>query len=215
MLAPTPRPGGWRQAWADARFRRTAAATVLALPLTIAALSWFLLAVEQRPGVVLDDPVLAALTPRDASVAAFALIYGGLLLALASLLRSPRHLVRALQGYVLLLLLRMLCMWVTPLDPPRGFVPLRDPLVESFGPGRMLTRDLFFSGHASTLFLLSLSVPSRWIRAALLLATVMLAFLLLQQHAHYTVDVLVAPLAASCAYWLSGALALGSRRESG
>jgi hypothetical protein len=211
----TLRPGGWRDAWAGTRFRRQAWATCIALPLTLAALSRFLLWVEQRPGVVLDDPLLALLTPRDTSLASFALIYGGLLLALATLLCSPHGLLRALQAYVLLVGLRILFMWLTPLDPPEGLVPLRDPLVESLGPGATLTRDLFFSGHTSTLFLLALCVPFRWTRWVLLLATAGVAFLLLVQHAHYTVDVVVAPLAAYCAYVLGGRLSTGELRESG
>ena len=51
-------------------------------------------------------------------------------------------------------------MWATPLDPPPGMIVLEDPLVQLFGgASRPLTRDLFFSGHTSTMFLLFLAVP--------------------------------------------------------
>jgi hypothetical protein len=203
MPAAATGSAGWRTAWAVRGFRRAFAVTLAALPLTLWALSAFLLWVERRPGAVLDDPVLALLPPGDASVPTFALIYGGMLLALVALLRCPWQLLRALQGYVTLVLLRMLCMWLVPLDPPPGYVPLHDPVVESFGPAMALSRDLFFSGHTSTLLLLALTVPARAVRVALLLAMAAVAVLLLRQHAHYTVDVLVALLAAPCALALA------------
>jgi hypothetical protein len=185
----SPPPAGWRSAWAAPGFRAAFAGALAALPLALWALSAFLLWVEQRPGVVLDDPVLALLPPGDASVLIFALIYGGLLLAAATLARRPWELLCALLGYEALVLLRILCMWLVPLAPPLGYVPLHDPVVESFGPATALTRDLFFSGHSSTLLLLALAVPARAVRIALLLALAAVAALLLRQHAHYAIDI--------------------------
>jgi membrane-associated phospholipid phosphatase len=164
-------------------------------------LSRFLPWVETRPdAAVLADPVLSHLEPRDLSVPTFALIYGGLALAVALLARRPRDLTLALRGYAILTTFRIVLMWVTPLEEPPGAIPLHDPVVESFGPGQVLTRDLFFSGHTSTLFLLALAVRQRWARALLLAATALVVTLVLWQHVHYTVDVLVAPFVAWAAY---------------
>jgi hypothetical protein len=209
--APVDRAGepaeGWRAAWARVAFRIELAATAGSLALTLAALSWFLAWVETRPDVVvLADPLLAAIPPRDFSMVTFGLIYGGIVLGLGTLATSPRRLLRALQAYVLLLLLRMLLMWLVPLEAPAGMVPLRDPVVESFGPARMLMRDLFFSGHASTLFLLALAARGRALRLLLLVATVLVAVLLVWQHVHYAVDVIVGPFVAKAAYDAAGAL---------
>lgn len=199
-------PITWRVALRSTRFRRDAVLSLLALIGTLLGLSRFLLWVEERPGtVVLADPVLAQIPARDLSVPTFALIYGGILLGLVVLLRHPRRLLWGVQSYVLLVLFRIVLMWVTPLAPPRGFVPLVDPVVETFGPAKALTRDLFFSGHTSTLFLLTLLLPRPW-KLPMLGAASGVAVLLLLQHAHYTVDVLIAMFCSFAASVLAARL---------
>jgi hypothetical protein len=157
----------------------------------------FLTWVERRPGVVLPDPVLALLPPRDLTWLTFGLIYVGLLTAVAVLLPYPRRLVLGAQAYAVMVLFRMAVMAVTPLDAPPGMVPLLDPLVQVVGrTGQLLTKDLFFSGHTSTMFLLTLMAPGRATRRFFLGCTAVVATCVLWQHVHYTVDVLVAPLFA-------------------
>jgi len=184
--------------------RRQAVVSVAAVVAALVGLSVFLPWVETRPGVVeLSDPVLERFAARDLSVPTFALIYGGILLGLVLLSRRPLDLMVALRGYAILAAFRIVMMWVTPLEVPPGAVRLHDPLIESLGPAQVLTRDLFFSGHTSTMFLVAVSVRERWARGVLLIATVLVAALLLGQHAHYTVDVLVAPFVAWAAYGLA------------
>jgi membrane-associated phospholipid phosphatase len=99
-----------------------------------------------------------------------------------------------------MVILRIAAMAATPLEAPPGMIPLHDPLVRLFGPGRLLTKDLFFSGHTSTLFLLALAVPGpRW-KAFFVLCTAAVAFCVLAQHVHYAVDVLAAPLFAYASF---------------
>jgi hypothetical protein len=170
--------------------------TLVALGGALVFASSFLSWVEERPGVVLDDPVLAWFEPVDASLPATVLIYGGILFALLVMARTPERLRRALEGYVLLVLLRGAMMWVTPLDPPAGMIPLHDPFVERFGPARALTRDLYFSGHVATAVLLGLFLPSARLRLVLFASSGVLAALMLRQRVHYTIDVLAAPFVA-------------------
>jgi hypothetical protein len=73
---------------------------------------------------------------------------------------------------------------------------LVDPFVRAFGDGPNWAKDLFFSGHTSTTFLCALSVRSRPLRLLCLGACASVAALILVQHAHYTIDVLVAPFVA-------------------
>jgi len=194
----------WAEAFRDRGFRLRLSLTLTALVAALALLARFLDGVEARPGVVLPDPVLALLPPRDLTWLTFGLIYLGLFFGVARLSTAPRRLVVTLQAYVAMVLLRILAMWVTPLEAPPGMIPLHDPLVRLFGPGTLLTKDLFFSGHTSTLFLLALAVPGRRSRAFFLFCTAAVAVCVLVQHVHYTVDVLVAPLFA----WASFRLAL-------
>ncbi len=196
----------WRQAWADRGFRIRRLVTPPLLVATLSALAALVKWVERRPGAVLPDPVLAMLAPRDVTWPVFTLIYVGIVLAVLLLVRSPVRLLLGVQGYVVLALLRIVVMWATPLDPPPGMIVLEDPLVQGFGGAAApLTRDLFFSGHTSTLFLLFLAVPGRATRAFFLAATAGVAFLVLVQHVHYAVDVLAAPPFAYAAWRIARA----------
>ena len=182
------------------RLRTRLFLTVPALVAALTGLARFLTFVETRPGVVLPDPVLALLVPRDLTWLTFSLIYLGLAFGVARLATDPRALVIALQAYVLMVLFRIAAMWVTPLEPPPGMIPLHDPLVRLFGPGKLLTKDLFFSGHTSTLFLLALAVPGRRSKALFLFCTAAVGGSVLAQHVHYTVDVLAAPFFAYASF---------------
>jgi hypothetical protein len=125
------------------------------------------------------------------------LVWGGIFGALASMTRTPRRLVLVVQAYAYLVLVRVALMYVVPLDPPATIIPLRDPLVESFSTGQTpLTRDLFFSGHVGTLFLLHLVHARGRVKTVLLVAMAAVAVLTVWQHTHYVVDVLVAPFLA-------------------
>ena len=113
-----------------------------------------------------------------------------------------------------MVLLRIAAMAVTPLEAPPGMIPLHDPLVRLFGPGRLLTKDLFFSGHTSTLFLLALAVPGRRWKAFFALCAAAVAFCVLAQHVHYAIDVLAAPLFAYASFRLA-VLARGEPESPG
>ena len=193
----------WPAAWRDRRFRIRLVLTVPAVVVVLSLLARFLEFTEARPGVVLPDPVLALLSPRDVTWLIFGLIYLGLFFGVARLGAEPRRLVVALQAYVVLVLFRIAAMGVTPLEAPPGMIPLHDPLVRLFGPGKLLTKDLFFSGHTSTLFLLFLAVPGRRSKALFLFCTAAVAVCVLWQHVHYTIDVLVAPVFSYASFRLA------------
>ena len=210
MSSPAAR--AWAEAWRDPRFRLrlwlSVPGPVVVLAVQFRLLDW----VERRKGATLADPILAWLSPRDLTWLTFALIYLGLVAGLALLATQPRRLVPALQAYVVMIVLRMAAMWVTPLEAPPGMIPLNDPLARFFGPEKVLTKDLFFSGHTSTLFLLVLVVAGvRW-KALFVFCTVVVAVCVLWQHVHYTIDVLVAPLFA---YVSTRIVALLGREEAG
>jgi len=197
----------WKTAWVDARFRRGAIATPIVLLVVLNAYGWVLGSIEQRPGAVLPDPVLAYLTPRDVSGLTFALVYGVITVGVVRLAAHPRAAVTGTQAYVIMTLLRIVALYLTPLDPPPGMIALRDPFAEHVTVGTPLTRDLFFSGHTATVFLFALGVPGKWVPRAFFACAVAVGGAVLVQHVHYAVDVAVAPLAAFAAYrmasWLN------------
>jgi membrane-associated phospholipid phosphatase len=69
---------------------------------------------------------------------------------------------------------------------------LNDPFVEFFGTGKTLTKDLFFSGHTATLFILFLVSKKKIIKTVFLISTIAVAISVLLQHVHYTIDVFAA-----------------------
>jgi hypothetical protein len=139
-------------------------------------------------------------TPYDFTWIVFSFIYGGLVLGLVALALSPLRLLVALQSYVVMVLVRVLAMYITPLEPPPGLIPLIDPVAQYVGSGVVLTRDLFFSGHTATLALLAFAVADRSIKVFFSVCAAVVGVLLLWQHVHYTVDILCAPFFALGCY---------------
>ncbi|MBT9392017.1 hypothetical protein KLP40_02470 [Hymenobacter sp. NST-14] len=196
----------WPAAWRQPAFRTRLGAVLALLLGLVALLPRYFAWVQARPGRHLPDPLLTALPARDVSVFTFAVIYLGIGLGLVTLLPRPARLLRALGAYLLLHLLRCATLALLPLEPPTGLVLLRDPLVDQllYAAPTPITKDLFFSGHTATLLLLALAVPPGGRRTLLLAGTGAIGVLVLIQHAHYTYDVLAAPLFAALAWWGSG-----------
>ena len=162
--------------------------------------------IQARPGQRLADPLLTLLPVHDVSVPTFALIYGAIAATLAYLLPRPQRLLRALWAYYFLQLLRMLTLWLLPLEPPATLVILHDPVMDRIFKvtTQPIVRDLFFSGHTATMVLLTLAGRGRRWRWILGLMSVAVGLLVLVQRVHYTYDVLAAPFFAWAAYWLAG-----------
>jgi len=203
----------WSYALRDRRFRVECAITLPLLVASLIGLSSFLEFVEERPGVVLNDPILALISPSNFTWLTFALIYGGLIFGIATLSRHPNQLLLAFQSYVVMVTLRIAAMYVVPLDPPAGLIPLVDPLVQFVGSGKVLTKDLFFSGHTATLLLLGFASQGRVSRTLFYLAAVIVGTCVILQHVHYTIDVLAAPCFAYLAYRVAFLVHRGSERE--
>jgi membrane-associated phospholipid phosphatase len=187
---------------------RTAAVwaiTLAALAVVAATLPSFFRFIEARPGTVPPDPLIAHLAPMDLSVPVFVVLYGAILLAVLSIAGKPFVLLRALQAYLLLLLLRMIGMFTFTLEPPADLIDLVDPVTQLFYPDdRPFRKDLFFSGHTATLALLAFAVAGPRIRVVLWTATFLVGAAVILQHVHWTVDVVVAPLFAWLAWRIAG-----------
>jgi membrane-associated phospholipid phosphatase len=194
----------WVDAWSRRRFRVACVVTALSLAATMSLLSVVLTRTERRTSVVaLEDPVLAWLQPHDLTWLTFGIIYVGLAIALAHLAHSPYALVRGVRAYLLLMLLRALTMTLTPLAPPAGMIVLVDPFAQHVVATSVLTKDLFFSGHTSTMFLMFLVVQRKELKAFFAVATVIVGLAVLWQHVHYTIDVVAAPAFAYASWTLA------------
>jgi hypothetical protein len=189
-------------------FNRNAAVwviTLVALAFVASTLPGFFRFIEARPGNVPPDPLIAHLAPMDLSVPVFVVLYGAILWAVLSIAGKPSVLLRALQAYLVLLLLRMISMFTFTLEPPADLIDLVDPVTQLFYPdGRPFRKDLFFSGHTATLALLAFAVHGPRIRAVLWIATFLVGAAVILQHVHWTVDVLAAPFFAWLAWRWAG-----------
>lgn len=166
--------------------------SLILLALVLTGLARFVNFVEYRPGVAFSDPVLDLFNPIDMTWLTFGLIYIALVIAVASLINNPRQLLFALQLYTLMAFVRIIAMFLLPLEPPEKMILLKDPFVEFFGSGQTLTKDLFFSGHTATLFILFLVSKNKIIKTLFMISTILVAIFVLLQHVHYTIDVFAA-----------------------
>ena len=166
----------------------------------IIAFSHFLHFVEQRDGVVLNDPLLNAFNPIDLTWLTFVLIYLSLIIFVVTTFNKPDKLLIAFQAYGLMLIFRTIAMYLTPFEAPETILLLNDPFVQFFAKGDILTKDLFFSGHTGTLFLIFLLAENKTLKTIFLILTILVGNAVLLQHVHYSIDVFVAPFVAYCSY---------------
>jgi len=124
-----------------------------------------------------------------------------IILTAINLSTSPLLFLKCLQAYCLLVAIRIICLYLVPLDPERLMIPLDDPFVgKLFYNGSVITKDLFFSGHVSTMFLFFLVIPFRTLKYFFLIATILVSVFILIQHVHYTIDVIAAPFVSWVSY---------------
>jgi hypothetical protein len=167
--------------------------TLILLALILLCFTRFLNYVELRAGFTFADPLLKLFAPIDLTWIIFGLIYLGLFIAIFFFMKDPHMLIMAFQAYMVLVLFRTGAMYLLPLNPPPDMIPLNDPFVQIFGSGEILTKDLFFSGHTSTLFLLFLVADNRILKSVFLTFAVIIGISVLLQHVHYSIDVFTAP----------------------
>lgn len=162
----------------------------------------FLTFIEAREGFSFKDPVLILIKPVNLTWLIFISIYLSLFLGIIILIKNPLQLVFTIQVYFVLILIRMIAMYTVPFNPPPSMIPLNDPFVQFFGTGKLLTKDLFFSGHTATIFLLYLVVEKKIIKKIFLLFTIVVAVSVIVQHVHYFIDVFAAPFFTFTSYAL-------------
>jgi hypothetical protein len=159
----------------------------------LSALPIFFSHIQKRKGIVLNDWVLAHLPAYDVSVMIFAIIWGMAILIFIRALYNPVIYINYVWTLIFINIARMTSIYLVALDPPNGLIHLVDPLTGIFYGNVVITRDLFFSGHTSTLVLIFLCLEKRTDKILGFIAIVIGMVLLLVQHIHYTIDVVAAP----------------------
>jgi len=200
------RKANWKDLWSTsvARFELIGGSALLAVCLAI--MPFFFTAIQKRKGVQMDDFLLDMIPAHDVSIVIFSIIWGMGALAIYRAAKKPAMYVTYVWAYSIIILVRFATISLIKLDPPAGLIQLVDPLTGIFYGNNDITKDLFFSGHTSTLFLIFLTLEKKTDRIIGLLAVIIVGFLLLVQHVHYTLDVVVAPFAVYGIYKLVKAM---------
>ncbi|WP_096511415.1 phosphatase PAP2-related protein [Filimonas lacunae] len=167
---------------------------ILAVVLILFIFPHFFQLIEKREGIVLHDIVLQYVPPTNVSVPIFILLWGMFFLFVVRIIQTPALLLTFCYCYLILCIMRIVTISLVPLNPPHGLIELADPLSNLCYGKKYITKDLFFSGHTSTMFLLFLCLDKKWDKRIALAVSILMGCLVLIQHVHYTCDVLAAPV---------------------
>ncbi len=180
----------WKQAFVQKRFRLKVFFGLLTLLVLLSSLPYFFGVIEKRNGLVLNDWALNWLPAKNVSIPIFTLIWSMVAITLYECYKNPTIFLQLLWAFIFLTITRIISISLVPLNSPPNLVVLVDPLSNYFYGQDFITKDLFFSGHTSTQFLLFFVLQKAWQKRLAFLSTIFIGVLVLVQHVHYTIDVL-------------------------
>ena len=184
----------WKKTWdIPAKRQQILSGTVIMFSVVF-MMPHFFNYIEKRRGTIINDWVLAQIPPHNVSVLIFAVIWSMILFIMIRAIHNPSIYINYCWTYIFVSVTRLICIYLVPLDPPRGLISLTDPLTGIFYGNAVIDKDLFFSGHTATLTLIVYCLQRTGDKIIALIATVIVACLLLVQHIHYTIDVVTAPV---------------------
>ena len=193
----------WKKSLAERSVRFTLIAGFVLLGCTLCVLPTFFDIIEKRHGIVLNDILLKWMPAINLSIVIFIILWCNALWLLVRCFKTPYLLVLFAWSFLFLTLSRMITISLVPLDAPINLILLKDPLSNQFYHGTFITKDLFYSGHTSTMVLMFLCMNKRWEKIIALCSTFLIGIMVLIQHVHYTIDVVVAPFGAYMVYVLA------------
>jgi len=186
----------WGEAWKESSFRLS----FLLAMLTFSVFPWkaatYFQWIQQREGIILNDFILEFIPPKNVSYPIFSIIYCTVIYLIVRLLATPKTFVWFAWAFNLETIFRFVTIYLVALNPPVGIVDLHDPVATLFiyGENMLITKDLFFSGHTATMMFACYFLPLKKEKITAIILTVILVVLLLIQHVHYTIDIIMAPL---------------------
>lgn len=157
-----------------------------------------------KPGILLNDPVLNFFVPIDWSTVIFVILTIGIVHTIFVYISLPIIILTGFTTFSLVNMGRMVAMYVITLEPPPDMILLIDPISAFLVyPDKGFAKDLFFSGHVSTMMTLIYIERNKAWKLGKIAGTALMGLLLAWQHVHYTVDLLVAPFATYLAFLLA------------
>ncbi len=157
--------------------------------------TFYLEIIQPKKGLIINDLLLKVMIPFNWSVPIFIILYLSLIHTVYASIRNPNAIVIGLTTYCAVNLIRMGTMYMLTLEPPPGMILLVDPIATFLVyPDSGFAKDLFFSGHVSSMMAMVLVETNRKIKYFKIFGTVAVGVFLAWQHVHYTLDLVVAPL---------------------
>ena len=193
----------WNAALKSKTYRTKLLLGLALVAITLAFYPLFFDYIEQRNGVVLNDFFLQKLPSKNMSIPVFSIIWSMAALTLFRAINSPRIALIITWCFLLIIISRIVSINLWHLNPPINLIPLVDPISNTFYGGKFITKDLFYSGHTATQFLMFLCLEKKIDKILTLTSTFLIGILVMVQHVHYTVDVVTAPLFAYLCFRLA------------
>ena len=190
----------WSEPWNNNVFKTRLITGLLLFIVLVSLFPVFFQWIEKRQGFLWRDPLLSIIPAINLSIPIFLIIYGVTIFILMQCSRDPKLLLQYLWGFNAMSVLRIITLTATTLNAPEGLIPIRDPVSLIFYGHSFITKDLFFSGHTATQFLIYFNIKHKKGSWMILVCSILIGIMVLLQHVHYTADVIVAPLAAWLAY---------------
>ena len=164
--------------------------------------------IEHRQGILLNDFFLNHLVSRDLSPIIFGIVYSSAAFVFLYSVRSPWVLLRNIQIFLIMQYIRNVCLYMVPLAAPHGIIPLHDPILEFIAyDQKPLLQDLFFSGHTAAVVVFALlTKKNNYLFTAFVMISILMAYLLMVQHCHYTIDIIGGVIFAIVSYHLVNAI---------
>jgi len=163
--------------------------------------SQFMVWNENRPGAVIQDPILKVLRPINLSSITMSFTILPIFCGMILIFKKPVSTVYFFFTVIFICLMRTLTIFLVPLEPPLGIIPLSDPVIEKlFYNDQVILKDLFFSGHTANLVVIGLLSEWKSYKYFIFVCAFIVGCLLMKQHVHYTMDVIAAPFFAFLAY---------------
>jgi hypothetical protein len=186
----------WSEAWEKPTFRLSFLLAMLSFSIFPWKAAAYFQWIQQREGIILNDFVLELIPSKNVSYPIFSIIYCTVIYLIIRLLATPKTFLWFAWAFNLETVFRFLTIYFVALNPPSGIVDLHDPVATLFiyGENMTITKDLFFSGHTATMVFACYFLPLKKEKNLALILTFMLVMLLLIQHVHYTIDIIMAPL---------------------
>jgi hypothetical protein len=195
----------WKKAMSDSFFRKRLQFGLIVWVAVLISFPFFFDYIENRNGIQLNDFILNSIPAYDVSIPTFLIIWSMFMVFLYRAIYDPTLLLLFLWGFIFLSISRFISIYLVPLNPPEQLIALRDPITNIFYGKKhgFITKDLFYSGHTSTQFLMCLCFTKRSDKILALISTVLVGTLVLIQHVHYSIDVIAAPILTYVVFLLS------------